>query len=76
MSTLPNLHLNPRHYLHRHLDPNLDLYLYLYLDLHPQGAVAARVLGLGRPEGQGGVSAKSVLGSGLLGAKVVSRGAS
>jgi len=40
-----------------------------------KGAVAARVLGLGRPEGQGGVSAKSVLGSGLLGAKGIVAGA-
>ena len=35
-----------------------------------QGRVAAKALGLGRPEGQGGISAGSVLGSGLLGSKV------
>jgi len=35
-----------------------------------KGQMAARAMGLGKPEGQGGMSAKSVLGSGLLGAKV------
>jgi len=40
-----------------------------------EGQMAARAMGLGKPEGQGGMSAKSVLGSGLLGAKGVVAGA-
>jgi len=40
-----------------------------------QGRMAAKALGLGKPEGQGGISAGSVLGSGLLGSKGIVAGA-
>lgn len=40
-----------------------------------KGRMAAKALGLGKPEGQGGISAGSVLGSGLLGSKGIVAGA-
>jgi len=40
-----------------------------------KGRQAAHALGLGRPEGQGGMSVRSVLGSGLAGPKGIVAGA-